>query len=120
MSARSPALIVTDTRFRQTITSAGIVLPAAPFLMGFILGPLLEDNLRRSYLISGDFTVFFRLPICWVFIVITALSLFVGIRRDQRQDPARPMLTLLSLLSRRLWIRFPYGLRRRVGPFKLP
>ena len=89
VSARSPALIVTDTRFRQTIRSAGVVLPAAPFLMGFILGPLLEDNLRLSYLISGDFTVFFWLPICWVFIVITALSLFVGIRREIRMTRAR-------------------------------
>ena len=66
-----------------------IDMAAAPFLMGFILGPLLEDNLRRSYLISDDFMIFFRSPICWVFILITALSLFVGIHREIRMIRTR-------------------------------
>jgi len=36
----------------------------APLLLGFILGPMLEENLRRSLLISdGDVTVFFTRPI---------------------------------------------------------
>jgi putative tricarboxylic transport membrane protein len=35
-----------------------------PFLLGFILGPMLEDNLRRSMLLSGgDPTVFLRRPL---------------------------------------------------------
>jgi putative tricarboxylic transport membrane protein len=69
-------------------------MSAAPFLMGFILGPLFEDNLRRSYLISEDISIFFRSPICWIFILLTALSLFVGIRREiatmkKRQELSR-------------------------------
>lgn len=54
----------------------------APFLLGFILGPMFEDNLRRTLLIGrGDPMIFFRGPITWIFIVLTALSLFFAIRR---------------------------------------
>lgn len=66
-----------------------IGMAAAPFLMGFILGPLFEDNLRRSFLISEDIMIFFRSPICWIFIVITIFSLFVGIRRELRATRAK-------------------------------
>ena len=66
-----------------------IDMAAAPFLMGFILGPLLEDNLRRSYLISDGLMIFFRSSICWLFILITALSLLVGIHREISMIRAR-------------------------------
>ena len=37
---------------------------AAPFILGFVLGPLMEENLRRSMVISaGDPTIFLRRPI---------------------------------------------------------
>ncbi len=43
-------------------------IPPAPFLIAFILGPLLEDNFRQSMLMSGsDFAVLFRGPITWFF-----------------------------------------------------
>src|SRR5260370_25524347 len=36
----------------------------APLTLGFVLGPLMEENLRRAMLIArGDATVFFTLPI---------------------------------------------------------
>jgi TctA family transporter len=36
----------------------------APLLLGFVLGPLMEENLRRALLISrGDFMVFLERPI---------------------------------------------------------
>jgi TctA family transporter len=39
-------------------------LQPAPLLLGFIVGPLLEQNLRRSLVVSrGDPTVFFTRPI---------------------------------------------------------
>jgi TctA family transporter len=38
--------------------------PAAPLILGFVLGPLMEENLRRAMLIArGDATVFFTRPI---------------------------------------------------------
>ena len=64
----------------------------APFLLGFILGPMFEDNLRRTLLIGhGDPMIFFRGPITWLFIVLTVLSLFFALRRywlDRRQAAA--------------------------------
>lgn len=57
-------------------------MSAAPFLLGVILGPKFEDNLRRSFLIGDDWTIFVRGPICWIFIALTLLSLYVGLRRE--------------------------------------
>jgi putative tricarboxylic transport membrane protein len=46
----------------------------APLLLGFILGPLIEENLRRALLISkGDPAVFIQRPISATFLVLTAL-----------------------------------------------
>ena len=50
-------------------------IPAAPFLIAFILGPLLEDNFRQSLLLGkGDWSIFFRSGICNFFWVLTALT----------------------------------------------
>lgn len=57
-------------------------MAAAPLLIGFVLGPIFEDNFRRSVLVArGDYTTFFQGPIVWVFIVLTALSLIFGLRK---------------------------------------
>jgi TctA family transporter len=46
----------------------------APLLLGFILGPLIEENLRRALLIShGSPFVFVERPISGTFLVLTAL-----------------------------------------------
>ena len=46
----------------------------APLLLGFILGPLIEENLRRALLISlGDPMVFVERPISLAFLVMTVL-----------------------------------------------
>ncbi len=51
---------------------------AAPMLLGFILGPLMEENLRRALLISrGDPTVFVTRPISLTFLILAAASLLV-------------------------------------------
>ena len=50
----------------------------APMLLGFVLGPMLEENLRRAMLMShGDPSVFVRRPLSLVFIIATALILLV-------------------------------------------
>ena len=49
-------------------------IPAAPFLIAFILGPMLEDNFRQSLLISkGGMGIFFSTPICLFFWFLTIL-----------------------------------------------
>jgi len=48
----------------------------APLLLGFILGPMLEENLRRALVLSrGDFTVFFRRPISLGMLLMAAALL---------------------------------------------
>jgi putative tricarboxylic transport membrane protein len=52
--------------------------PLAPMLLGYVLGPMMEENLRRSMLMSGgDATVFVRQPISLAFIIATAAILVV-------------------------------------------
>src|SRR6267378_450159 len=49
----------------------------APMLLGFVLGPLMEENLRRAMLIArGDVTVFFTRPISGV-LLSTAIILLI-------------------------------------------
>jgi putative tricarboxylic transport membrane protein len=48
--------------------------PIAPFVLGFILGPMAEDNVRRALVITaGDPTPFFTRPIS---LVLFGLLLF--------------------------------------------
>ena len=50
--------------------------PPAPLILGFVLGPLMEENLRRAMLISrGDPTVFFTRPISAGFMLASILLL---------------------------------------------
>src|SRR6266540_2795823 len=50
----------------------------APLILGFILGPLMEENLRRSLMIAfGDLTVFVTRPISAAFLISAAALLIV-------------------------------------------
>jgi TctA family transporter len=50
----------------------------APMILGFILGPLMEENLRRAMLLSrGDPTVFFTKPISAGFMIASLILLVV-------------------------------------------
>jgi len=50
----------------------------APLILAFVLGPLMEENLRRALLISrGDPTVFITRPISAGFMIATVLFLLV-------------------------------------------
>ena len=45
----------------------------APLLLGFVLGPMMEENLRRALLLSrGDPVVFFQRPISLTLLIISA------------------------------------------------
>jgi putative tricarboxylic transport membrane protein len=65
-----------------------------PMLLGFVLGPMMEENLRRAMLMArGDVSVFVTRPISLGFIVVTVLILIAvsapAIRR-QRTKLATP------------------------------
>jgi len=50
----------------------------APLILGFILGPLMEENLRRAMLLSrGDATVFVTKPISGVLLGIALVLLLI-------------------------------------------
>jgi putative tricarboxylic transport membrane protein len=50
----------------------------APLLLGFILGPLIEENMRRALLIShGDAAVFLQRPISATFLLLTLVLIIV-------------------------------------------
>ena len=55
-----------------------IKVETAPLLLGLVLGPQLEENLRRAMLLSGgDATVFFTRPISAVLLLAVAVILLV-------------------------------------------
>ena len=50
----------------------------APLILGFVLGPMMEENLRRALLISrGDPMVFVQEPISLAFLLVSAALLLV-------------------------------------------
>ena len=54
--------------------------PIPPFLIAFILGPMVEDRLRQSLIISGGSPlIFFTSPISLVFTLIAAASILAMI-----------------------------------------
>ena len=58
----------------------------APLLLGFILGPLLEEFLRRSLIISrGDATVFVTRPLSAALLAVAALALLVAVLPSVRR-----------------------------------
>ena len=60
--------------------------PMATLLIGFILSPLFEKNFRRALILnSGDWSIFFSSPLCWLFWAATILSVFF-IVRGKRKD----------------------------------
>ncbi len=53
-----------------------LAFPAAPLLLGFVLGPLMEEHFRRAMLLSrGDFTTFIDRPISATVMAISCLLL---------------------------------------------
>ncbi len=64
--------------------------PIAPILLGYVLGPLVEENFRRALLLSrGDLGVFFERPISLGFMSLCTLlvgaQIFFAIRAAHRK-----------------------------------
>ena len=60
--------------------------PVAPVLLGIVLGPLIEQEFRRSLSIStGDFSIFFTRPIALTFISIIILSIVMAMFKKYKQ-----------------------------------
>jgi putative tricarboxylic transport membrane protein len=58
----------------------------APLLLGFVLGPLLEDHLRRSLIISrGDLSIFISTPVSAVLLAMAAGAIVLSVLPAIRQ-----------------------------------
>jgi putative tricarboxylic transport membrane protein len=58
----------------------------APLLLGMVLGPLMEENLRRALLISrGDWSVFLTRPLSAVLMAIAAFLLVLAVLPSLRK-----------------------------------
>lgn len=57
-----------------------IEFPVSPVILGLILGPLMESNLRRSLLMSqGNLSIFYTRPITLVLLVLAIITLLTPI-----------------------------------------
>lgn len=74
--------------------------PVAPILLGYVLGPMVEENFRRALLLSrGDLAVFIERPISGTFIAIAALLVLAQIFFAIRKASGRlaPIETLIEV-----------------------
>ncbi len=59
---------------------AELDFPMAPVLLGFVLGPMMENNFRRTLILShGDLSVFVRQPVSALFVFASALLITVQV-----------------------------------------
>ena len=67
-----------------------IDLPAAPVIMGIILGPMIETHFRRALIISnGDYTTFFKHPMSAIFLCAAILSILYPVIRWMMKRSAK-------------------------------
>jgi putative tricarboxylic transport membrane protein len=71
--------------------------PLSPIVLGFVLGPMLEDNFRRAMIISrGDLSVFATRPIAAGFVGASALLAAIQLFAWWRGRGRRRLLPNLS------------------------
>lgn len=61
--------------------------PVAPLVLGFVLGPLVEEHFRRAMILSrGDLVTFIDRPVSGTIMAITAAVLIWGLWSARRRD----------------------------------
>ncbi|GGJ59847.1 tripartite tricarboxylate transporter permease [Virgibacillus salexigens] len=58
--------------------------PLAPFILGIILGPMIEENLRQAISVSADLSLFLTRPLSAVLIVLSIISMGYGIYNNMK------------------------------------
>ncbi len=65
-------------------------IPPAPFLIGFILSPMFENNLRRALRMSeGDPSIFFTRPISLLFVILAFISIVLFVKKRYQMKSVR-------------------------------
>ncbi|MCE8020850.1 hypothetical protein HOP51_12130 [Halomonas sp. MCCC 1A11036] len=75
---------ISDLYLLGCIGAVGYVLkkldyPLAPLVLGVVLGPIAETNLRRAFQTSDDWTLFLTRPISAMLLVLAAISIVYSI-----------------------------------------
>jgi putative tricarboxylic transport membrane protein len=86
-NANSTMMVMTAafTVFGYVMTRFGC--EPAPMILGFLLGPLMEENLRRSLVLSrGDPMIFFQRPISLTLLICAALVLLMIVLPNVRKS----------------------------------
>ncbi|MBT2792743.1 tripartite tricarboxylate transporter permease [Paraburkholderia strydomiana] len=79
--------------------------PVSPILLGYVLGPMVEENFRRAMLLSrGSLTIFTERPIALSFLIVCAVliagQLFFALRASmRRRDMLRERVLLAEAAS---------------------
>jgi len=67
--------------------------PLPPFILGIILGPMLEENLRQAISLSTDMSLFFTRPISAVLIIMAIASMVYSIydnyKTNKKNEPSK-------------------------------
>ncbi len=64
-------------------------LPPVPIVLGMVLGPTAESNLRNSLVMSGgSWKIFVQRPICLAFIILTFVLIILLKKNDSKQRKA--------------------------------
>ena len=65
-------------------------MPTAPVIFGMVLGPLLEDNIRRSLILYGNWTVFMERPISLALVLLSLAALVYPLLQTIWQRSIKP------------------------------
>lgn len=63
--------------------------PLAPLVLGVILGPIAETNLRRALMTDGDWTLFVTRPVSLVFLLAGIASVAWAIRNHRKRNAGK-------------------------------
>lgn len=64
-------------------------IPSTPIIIGFILGPMFEENLRRALQAShGNWSIFVTRPICCAFLIIAVVFCTITVRKNLKAKKA--------------------------------
>lgn len=64
--------------------------PITPMVLGFILGPMAEENLRRALMFSqGSFAPFVTRPISACFLLVSVIVVVLAVRKSLKSDAAK-------------------------------
>ena len=71
--------------------------PAAPVLLAFVLAPMLESNMRKSFIISrGSLDIFFEKPISLVFVTLFLVIMIFPLARAVFSKIKRPKVEAVN------------------------